>query len=106
VIEAVIRGTIGFHGLLVSDDICMSALGGSVDARASAALRAGCDIVLHCNGALTEMEAVATACPPISSGVQAKLLRAETMRLSPGAFDQTAAAARLAALMDGAMDTA
>jgi hypothetical protein len=52
------------------------------------------------------MEAVATACPPISSGVKAKLLRAEAIRLLPGAFDRTAAAARLAALMDGAMDTA
>jgi beta-N-acetylhexosaminidase len=105
VIGAVIRGTIGFHGLLVSDDICMAALGGPVDARASAALRAGCDIVLHCNGVLTEMKAVATACPPISSGVQAKLLRAETMRLQPGVFDRTEAAARLAALMDEATDT-
>jgi beta-N-acetylhexosaminidase len=106
VIRSVIRGAIGFQSLLVSDDICMSALGGSVDARATAALRAGCDIVLHCNGALTEMEAVATACPPISSGVKGKLLRAEAMRLWPGAFDRMAAAARLAALLDGAMDTA
>ncbi|MGZ8408658.1 MAG: beta-N-acetylhexosaminidase [Hyphomicrobium sp.] len=106
VIGAVIRGAIGFRGLLVSDDICMAALGGSVDARASAALGAGCDIVLHCNGALTEMEAVAAACPPISSNVQAKLLRAETMRLRPGTFDRTAAATRLAALMDGAAEIA
>jgi beta-N-acetylhexosaminidase len=102
VIREVIRGAIGFQGLLVSDDICMAALGGSVDGRASAALRAGCDIVLHCNGVLTEMQAVATACPPISSHVRDKLLQAESMRLQPEAFDRTTAAAQLTTLMDEA----
>jgi beta-N-acetylhexosaminidase len=102
VIQEVIRGAIGFQGLLVSDDICMAALGGSVDGRASAVLRAGCDVVLHCNGVLTEMQAVATACPPVSSHVRDKLLQAESMRLQPEAFDRTTAAARLTALMNEA----
>jgi beta-N-acetylhexosaminidase len=106
VIGSVIRGTIGFQGVLVSDDICMAALGGPVAARASAAVRAGCDIVLHCNGALAEMEAVAAVCPPISLEVQDRLLRAESMRQQPGSFDRPAATARLTALLDGATGTA
>ena len=55
VVERVIRGSIGYRGLLVSDDLCMRALIGGADARARAALGAGCDVVLHCNGDLAEM---------------------------------------------------
>ena len=106
VIGSVIRGMIGFQGVLVSDDICMAALGGPVAARAAAALRAGCDIVLHCNGKLAEMEAVAAACPPVSSEVHDRLLRAESMRQQPGSFDRPAAAARLTELLDGATGAA
>src|SRR5206468_9552362 len=54
----VIRGSIGFTGLLMSDDISMGALSGSIAERARAALAAGCDVVLHCNGRLDEMQAV------------------------------------------------
>lgn len=59
VIETVIRGTIGFDGLLMTDDLSMKALGGSFSTRARDALRAGCDMVLHCNGDMDEMKAVA-----------------------------------------------
>ncbi len=55
VVERAIRGSIGFEGLLVSDDLCMKALTGGFGARARAALDAGCDVVLHCNGDLDEM---------------------------------------------------
>lgn len=55
VVKHAIRGSIGFEGLLVSDDLCMEALTGSPGARARAALDAGCDVVLHCNGDLGEM---------------------------------------------------
>ena len=55
VVKRAIRGSIGFEGLLVSDDLCMKALTGSPGARARAALDAGCDVVLHCNGDLGEM---------------------------------------------------
>ena len=55
VVERAIRGAIGFGGLLISDDLCMDALSGSPGARARAALDAGCDAVLHCNGDLAEM---------------------------------------------------
>lgn len=106
VIESVIRGTIGFQGILVSDDICMAALGGPVAGRASAALLAGCDIVLHCDGNLAEMGLVAAACPPLSSCLHDRLLRAERMRHDPEPFDRPAATAHLAALLDGATGTA
>lgn len=61
VVHDVIRGDIGFDGLLLSDDICMGALDviGDAGARADMVLRAGCDVVLHCNGNMQEMELVA-----------------------------------------------
>lgn len=59
VISQIIRGRIGFGGLLVSDDLSMRALSGEIGERARAALAAGCDLVLHCNGDMEEMRAVA-----------------------------------------------
>jgi beta-N-acetylhexosaminidase len=59
VISQVIRGHIGFDGLLISDDLSMKALGGGLRERAEASLDAACDIVLHCNGDMAEMQAVA-----------------------------------------------
>ena len=53
------RGHIGFDGLLLSDDLSMQALGGSLGERAARALAAGCDIALHCNGEMAEMVEVA-----------------------------------------------
>ena len=60
VIRDVIRGEIGFDGLLMSDDLSMKALDGPLSVRAKAALFAGCDVVLHCNGKMDEMREVAT----------------------------------------------
>lgn len=54
-VQDVIRGHIGFDGLLLSDDLSMQALGGSLGDRAERALAAGCDIALHCNGRMAEM---------------------------------------------------
>ncbi len=99
VIEQVIRGAIGFDGVLISDDLCMKALEGSPDRRAKAALTAGCDIALHCNGELAEMEAVAAACPPLSSAARARLSRAEATRLRPEPFDVGAALERMDAML-------
>ncbi len=65
VIKKVIRERIGFDGLLMSDDLNMSALSGDLQGRTSAALDAGCDIVLHCNGKMDDMQAVAGACPAL-----------------------------------------
>ena len=66
VIQRVIRGSIGYEGLLVSDDICMQALTGGPGARARAALDAGCDVVLHCNGDLDEMRETMRGTGPMS----------------------------------------
>lgn len=62
-VREVIRGSIGFDGLLMSDDVSMNALSGTIAERSRAALAAGCDVVLHCNGKLDEMAAVASAAP-------------------------------------------
>ena len=60
-VKEVIRGHIGFDGLLLSDDLSMQALGGSLGERAARSLAAGCDIALHCNGRREEMVEVAGA---------------------------------------------
>ncbi len=64
-IDRVIRGAIGFDGLLISDDLSMRALGGDFTGRARDALGAGCDVVLHCNGDGAEMKAVAAGTGPL-----------------------------------------
>jgi beta-N-acetylhexosaminidase len=58
-VRDVVRGHIGFAGLLLSDDLSMQALGGTLGERAARALAAGCDVALHCNGAMAEMKEVA-----------------------------------------------
>ena len=67
VIAEVIRGEIGFTGLLLSDDLSMKALKGGLDELAQASLDAGCDVVLHCNGDMAEMEKVVKGTKPLSS---------------------------------------
>ena len=62
----VIRGHIGYDGLVMSDDLSMNALSGSLAERTRAAFAAGCDMVLHCNGRLDEMEAVASDSPELA----------------------------------------
>jgi beta-N-acetylhexosaminidase len=66
IVREVIRGSIGFDGLLMSDDISMEALSGSVGERARDAIAAGCDVVLHCNGNMNEMAAVAAGVPHLA----------------------------------------
>ena len=83
VIAEVIRGEIGFDGVLISDDLSMRALGGGIGERAERALAAGCDLVLHCNGRLDEMEEVAAASAPITPAAVARLDRGEALRLQP-----------------------
>jgi beta-N-acetylhexosaminidase len=76
VIEEVIRGRIGFSGLLMSDDLGMSALSGGFGERAAGVIAAGCDIALHCSGEMAEMEAVAGALATIGEGARERLDRA------------------------------
>lgn len=76
VIGEIIRGSIGFDGLLLSDDLSMQALRGGLAERAGAALAAGCDVALHCNGERAEMEAVASAVRPLTAAAEARLAQA------------------------------
>jgi beta-N-acetylhexosaminidase len=80
VIETVIRGDIGFGGVLISDDVSMGALEGSLAERTRRALDAGCDLALHCSGVLSEMEEIVEAAPPLSPSAQARIIRGEAMR--------------------------
>jgi len=95
VIDEVIRGRIGFEGVLVSDDIGMGALAGRLAARVESALHAGCDLVLHCSGIVREMEEASGTAWPVSEKTVARLTRGEAMRLaSRRDFDRAAAEAR------------
>lgn len=76
VIGGIIRGRIGFDGLLMSDDLGMHALSGGFDDRAAGVLAAGCDIALHCSGDMAEMEAIAGAVGPIEDEARTRLDRA------------------------------
>lgn len=76
VVGEVIRGEIGFDGLLISDDLAMAALSGSLAGRARAALAAGCDLVLMGSGRLADNEAVAGTAADIGEAARARLDRA------------------------------
>jgi len=105
-IERVIRGALGFDGVLISDDLSMNALSGTLAERTLAALAAGCDLALHCNGDLDEMRAVAAVAPTLSPVARERLGRAEAARRPPEPFDAAAGAARLAALLDSGAERA
>ncbi|MCI2398746.1 glycoside hydrolase family 3 protein [Aliiroseovarius subalbicans] len=96
-----IRDKIEFDGLLMTDDLSMQALDGPLSLRARASLRAGCDIVLHCNGVLEEMQEVADACGPLSEAAQARADAALTWRRDPTPIDIAAAEAEFQTLMTG-----
>ncbi len=79
----------------------MAALGGKIETRAWDALQAGCDLVLHCNGILDEMAAIAGAIGPMSEGASRRVAAAEARRRAPGSFfDRNATEHELAALLD------
>lgn len=73
VIDQVIRRAIGFDGILVSDDLCMQALQGRPGDLAQAAIAAGCDLVLHCNGVLGETAGLLEDCPLLTEASLARL---------------------------------
>jgi beta-N-acetylhexosaminidase len=102
IIEQVIRGVIGFQGLLMSDDVSMNALAGSIAERTRAIFAAGCDMVLHCNGKLDEMREVAAATPELSGKALERARRALASRQAPQAFDSKAARAELDGLIERA----
>jgi beta-N-acetylhexosaminidase len=102
IIQQVIRGRIGFRGLLMSDDVSMNALAGSIAERTRAIVSAGCDMVLHCNGKLDEMREVAREAPVLSGKALDRAKRALATRRAPQPFDRAATRAELDELVDRA----
>jgi beta-N-acetylhexosaminidase len=98
IVREVIRQGIGFDGLLMSDDISMKALSGTLTERARASLAAGCDVVLHCNGSFEERREVAEACPPLAGEAKRRVDAALSHRRAPAAFDLAAGRAEFAAM--------
>ena len=102
VIGDVIRNRIGFTGVLMTDDLSMKALSGSYAARTRAALAAGCDLALHCNGRMEEMQGVAAGAGELT-GEAARRCAAALGRVAAGPqpFDVEAARIRLATALQG-----
>ena len=99
VIDEAVRGAIGFDGLLFSDDLSMGALIGPVGARAAAALAAGCDLALHCNGKRAEMEEVVAAVPRLAGRARERFDCMRSARHEPDSFDEAAGRLELEALL-------
>ncbi len=99
VMMRLIRDQIGFGGLIMSDDIGMDALSGSPAERAAAAIAAGCDLVLHCNGGPDEMQDVARVVPEMTEAAETRAKRALAQRQTPMAIDISDAAAEFEALL-------
>jgi len=98
-IAQVIRGVIGFQGLLMSDDVSMNALSGNIAERTRAIFAAGCDVALHCNGNIEEMREVAGQTPGLSGKALERANAALAARKAPQPFDRAAARAELDALI-------
>lgn len=99
VIGDVIRSQIGFDGLLMSDDLSMGALQGSLSQRAKASIAAGCDIALHCNGELDEMLEVADAVAPLAGDAWRRAEAALSQLQTPAPFDRDHATEQLQKLV-------
>ena len=99
VISEIIRGEIGFEGLLMSDDLAMKALDGPFDERAAASLDAGCDVILHCDGNLEDMQAVAKGAKTLGVNGARALDAASQVRLKPASQIENLLAADFA-IMD------
>lgn len=99
IIAQIIRGHMGFSGLLVTDDLGMSALKGSLIDRARGALEAGCDIALSCNAPLAEQVKLAAAMPELSGESLARAERALARLAPPQPFDREAAVALVRGLV-------
>jgi beta-N-acetylhexosaminidase len=99
VVQTVIRKEIGFRGLLLSDDLSMAALKGPLGKRARAAVIAGCDVVLHCNGDMDEMKQIAADTKALAGESQRRADAAIGQFRQPAELDIRNAEAHLAALM-------
>jgi beta-N-acetylhexosaminidase len=94
-ISTVIRGHIGFDGLLMTDDLSMKALGGDFGERARRSIEAGCDMLLHCNGDMDEMKAVVSATPRLHGRAAERAADARAIARREQSFDAEAAEAHL-----------
>ncbi|MBS0363112.1 MAG: beta-N-acetylhexosaminidase [Proteobacteria bacterium] len=102
VMKKVIRGAIGFDGLVMSDDLSMKALSGDFTERAKDSRAAGCDVVLHCNGSMAEMKAVVEGAGALKGRAAARAAAAlGRLARSPEPFDVAEARARFDAAFDG-----
>jgi len=99
IVGDVIRGSIGFQGLLMSDDVSMGALSGTIAERTRAAIAAGCDMILHCNGELAEMREVAAAAPVLAGAAARRAEAALNAKRPPAPIDMAASRATFARLM-------
>lgn len=90
VVRDVIRGHIGFDGLLMSDDVSMNALAGNIEERARGIIAAGLDLVLHCHGIMDEMDQVARVVPVIAGDRLRRVQAVEVGFARPDASDETA----------------
>ena len=99
VVRHVIRRVIGFNGLLITDDLSMKALSGSFAQKAGQAYEAGCDILLHCNGVMEEMEEVAAAATEMSVKTARRAKAALKLKRKPQPFDEKQALGDLEAIM-------
>ncbi|GAB4274447.1 MAG: glycoside hydrolase family 3 N-terminal domain-containing protein [Pararhodobacter sp.] len=93
-----LRRDLGFAGLLMTDDLGMNALGGTMAERAARAIAAGCDLALHCSGDLSEMQAVAAAAGTLTGGAARRAETALSARIAPPAIDIAALAAEFDSL--------
>ena len=102
-----IREELGFGGLLLSDDLVMNALSGSLTERAEKSLKAGCDLVIHWNGDLAEMRQVAEGVGKLKGGAarRAEAALARIVR-DPEPLDEREARARFDAMLAGRLDAA
>jgi beta-N-acetylhexosaminidase len=102
----VIRGEIGFDGLLMSDDLSMKALSGDMRKRARRVIAAGSDLALHCNGDLSEMQAAAGGVPSLAGRAQERFDKAFSITKSAQPFDSAAATAQLERVLKSGADGA
>ena len=98
-VREIMRGEIGFDGLIMSDDVSMNALEGSFEQRAMRSFDAGLDLVLHCNGNLEEARAVAAVSPELSGASLRRAAAALNCIRNPQPFDVEEAQANFAAIM-------
>ena len=103
IIREVIRSWIGFAGALMTDDLSMGALTGSIAERTRQSLAAGCDLVLHCNGILREMDEVASHCPELGGDALARAEKALASHRPADDIDLDEARTAFAAMLSGSV---